>query len=79
MTNTAGQTWQDSAQSALTNLLDLGTNTLTGITNAARAKINSSQTNQQPVPINAPIAASDNNLVWIIGGVALFYLFLRKK
>lgn len=67
--------WKESAKTALTNLIDLGTNTLTGVMDSTKQKIQGA-----PVPVPAPPATTSNhNLLYILAGGALLYFVLKKK
>ena len=68
--------WQDSAKTALTNLVDSGTNLLTGLAQSTKDRIQNTPTNTVPVYSAPP--ANDNMLLLLGAGVVLF-LILKKK
>lgn len=67
--------WKESAKTAATNLLDLGTNALTGMVDSAKQKIQGAP----PAPLIQPAPTSNDNLMlWLAAGAILFFA-LKKK
>lgn len=71
--------WKASASNAITNLVDLGTNTLTGLAQGAKDKLQGTTSNVTPTQPIYPAQTNDNNLLWLIAAGAVLYLVLKKK
>lgn len=68
--------FKESAKSALTNLVDLGTNTLVGLTNTAKQQI---QGAPAPVPVTPAPAQNENLIFWLAAGAILFIALKKKR